>query len=130
MGVNQLKLDVAKAYDTQSHDWYVYSRILSFHEQVGVSFCNHRQGRRVVNKMMGSIMIDGWWIWRNVIEYLWPGQEYVMENFRDLAIKLRRQRNKAQARQEAFREAWGISALRSPVYFGGPGEPWEYPGRS
>lgn len=132
-GIDQLTNDVRTAWHDQTDDWYVYSKVMSFYEQVGVSFCDHRQGRKVVDEMMGGIMIEGWLIWRIVVKRIWPDEQHLMENFRRLAIKLQRQRNKEQARKESFRKfrkTWGIAGVRSPAYFGEPGEAWEYPGKT
>ena len=97
-----LQLAVESAAHLGTKDYYEYTRMLNFFEQVGVSFNENREALIIVNNMIGTAIISAWATWMPVIEHVWPDQPTIGENFRTLAFRMTEVRPNPQWAQRGF----------------------------
>jgi len=74
----------------QDDETYIFSRYLSFFEELGV-ISQHTPGAwKIIDALLGSTVIQGWEIWKPIIHDVWGAQ--TAQNFGRLAQKLRTER--------------------------------------
>jgi hypothetical protein len=87
---------VEYAVTNLTYDFYIFSRYLSFFEELGV-VCQHtRWSISVVETTLGSTIRSNWQLWQPIVEQVWHDQPDAWKNFRWLAQKLERRKQRRQ----------------------------------
>ena len=95
--------DLGTAKNAQSDDYFRFTRHLNFWEQVGMSYCDHSGGLRVVDLMFGEAIEEAWDAWKDVIPEVWGKGTDIGLNFNGLVKKIRKL-NKRKCRLRKLRK--------------------------
>jgi hypothetical protein len=102
--VELLIRDMKAQKDTLSDEYLRFTRYLNFWEEIGLQFCDHSAGLRVVDKMFGDAITAAWYnTWKDVIPGVWDKKSQVGAAFGDLVEKIERNRKWRRRRRRMWR---------------------------
>ena len=99
------------AKDPLSDEYFLFTRYLNFWEEIGLEFCDHSGGLKIVDEMFGDLITAAWHdTWKQVIARVWGTRTTVGGGFRRIVEKIERKRTWRRRRRRLF--SW----LSTPYY--------------